>query len=141
VHTGSDNDDSAERMTRKALFSWCHPDGLYLGNSLSSQNVFNNLTIRVSATGVVRRNGSILPSFVLTGTEGTDITVTNATTSTSWTYAIPAGGISNPTLVTDSDGTGTITLDISQDNYLTITATTGAAEEAHIHTVALWEDY
>ena len=143
----SDTADDIERVTRRCMMQIGTAYGFYAGASLSNHRVYGSdhefrVRGRVNSDIFNIDTGQILPAFVITGTEGAQITVTNstATTNTTWTYTIPAGGISNPTLIAPTDGTGTIDL-IVGDNLCYIEVDTGAGDEIVIYTSSLWEKF
>ena len=146
--TGSmdDTSDDMERITRRCLSQICTGYGFYVPTGTTSwHRVYGaNFEFRVRPRPFSDLGspdtGVISPAFVITGDAGCQIRVTNSTTSDTWTYTIPGGGISNPTLVEPSDGTGTIDFTLTQDNDVYIDVQTGATEEMVIYTSSLWED-
>jgi hypothetical protein len=136
-----------ERMTRRCLFQFPHPVGIYIagGEGGFSGNIFGarGVTLKTRTRNLCGDSAGVqacFPALVYSlGEEGCSITYTSAATTDTWTYNQTAWQAS-PHLVGSVDDTvDTLDTHIDGDDYITISAVVPAGEELLIHTVSLWE--
>lgn len=132
--------DGIEACTRRTLFQTCWPNGVVVENETPAVNFRNNWKYRVKCRNPHGTSGGVvkcLPAMVLTADADCVVTWT-ADNGDSWTYTVPAGGVTNE-LVTGSDG-ATSDLDITEDAEDAVKIEVEAdTKTARIQTVALFE--
>lgn len=144
---GKGDYDTAEWATRKCFGQIMIPRG-YWTDSTSYQQFWGDQFfwyINPRALSDFLQGGIdttvIEPTIVVSGDEGSEVRVTNTNSGNTWTYTIPAGGIANPTLITDSSGTysGALEYTSSSDIYKFEVKGPTAGGEMILWTASLWE--
>lgn len=141
--SGDSSVDTAESATRRCLFQWGHPAGVW-----SDQNSFNNvigdfpwpvyprnlLRCEVADTRVVR----LIPAVVVTASDGAEIKFTCGTSS----ITLTAGAYATPTLLAGDSSTNYIEATTGDDDtrYCTVEIKAPVGGEILLHTLSLWED-
>ena len=130
--------ESAELMTRRLLWSWAHPVGLWFDNFEAGVTVWDTPIIRTLPRDLIADVGGTIraePVFILQGSEGVVLTLTSG--AGAWSYTIPAGGLAVPTMVTPAMGAPPAGLLVAADvaDGVSLTATAPArADWCLIHT-------
>jgi hypothetical protein len=144
VVDGSMSQDSVEAATRRCLFQWGHPAGVW-----SDQNAFRQLigsfVWPVFTRNLIRcaTNSTLpvvlVPACVVTCDEDAEIKYTIGTST--WTWTAPAT-YATPTLIHGSSFTGDCLEAATGDletRYCTIEIKAPSGGEILVHTVSLWE--
>jgi hypothetical protein len=144
IGDGAGTDEDAECLTRRLLFSWAHPVGLWYDTMSASVVIWNEIprVLTRNLRGLVGHQHVVEPVVVVTGDEGVVFGWVNPTNATTWTHTIPAGGYAVPTMVTPAMGDvgSNLTITDGTETLLTFGATGPTdAEEVLFHTVQLWE--
>jgi hypothetical protein len=142
VGDGTGADEDAECLTRRLLFSWAHPVGLWYSTMSAGITVWDE-TARVltrNLRDLVAHAHVIEPVLVVTAFP--DVELKWSFGGTSWVHTVPAGGYAVPTMITPAMGDVgsnlTVTDGTECDLQFFVSAPTDA-EEVVIHTAQLWE--
>ena len=144
VGDGAGTDEDAECLTRRLLFSWAHPVGLWSQNMQFGVAIWDE-TARVltrNLRGLVAHQHAIEPVLVVSAFPGVIYKWSNPANATAWTHTVPGGGYAAPTMVTPAMGDVGSNLTVEDGTETTLVFTiTGptAAEESLVHTAQLWE--
>jgi hypothetical protein len=149
----NDYEDSIEAMTRRCIFQWGHPVGIYVNTG--TVYLFGQLEIVIAHRNLkgssypTVTDKNILTAMVVTTTNcsgGAPVTITVTSThpvvprTRTWTIT------SNLTaqLLTDADNTVGTPISSRPNttfaDYIFVTAATSGGSEVLIHTFSLWED-
>ncbi len=133
--------DALVQGTDKVLFQTCYPSGVYCTGAAGYKAIREDssgadMVYSISARGLKGgvSVGTQIGIVITAAANGDKIRLSSVSAGTSWVWTA-GGAIATPTLLTTSDGTGTLTVRI--DDTLLIEAD---AADLHISTVALFED-
>lgn len=149
IGDGDFDDDSTELQTRRCLFQWAHPQGIYVAYDGGSwQSVFGNSThngkIKIWQQDFIDQGSSgtrtVYPAIVASGTGLAAVgpgyfRMTSTGTSDTWGGTIESDSVAKYDYISFAD---TLTVDFPTDTILCEAYCSGTGDEMLIHNVSIF---